>query len=450
MPSSRRQLEANRKQTLVRDLWALRIHKLTNRVSYDSETDTEGQSQMFSSQSEGETSASEASRRSKRRSRVRTDGAPNMRETLSLCYTGMLLLREPVTVADIFAWATDGKLPYYRAAREVPMGMRERLPATYQELLEPQHMAQPQKLHQATYELLSMFSSGFGMALPPLNGPLILLRWVKELALPIEVYAATQRLARVLDLSFAFAFSAKARSSDAVLRHPEVRLMALVAVATKLFFPFDDIKRYPASATELSALSLRWSTWTKVQSRVKHEARQVEGLGYEGAMGFSQKDAVEAADEQLDAYMDWFEHNVASEDVREHGQGANDADFRKALFRLFPAGRDESQSQNARSHSVEEMDITDALQEVQSSLRPKRVVETTETGKQVTRIGSFYRRHRTAEELNGAVRLFYERASALAGVSLDAMARAVFLIEKKIQERENRLRRTASGSDSGE
>ncbi|KAK1092593.1 hypothetical protein LTR48_004050 [Friedmanniomyces endolithicus] len=171
--------------TRVRDLWALRLQRLRTRVSYDSDTETDTQSHFFSSQSEGEASASDESARSRKHRGKKIDGT--------------LLLREPVLVADLHRWASDGELPYYHASNNVPLSMRERLLAVYQELLEPKLLGKPEKLHNHVLGLMRSFATEFGMALPPINHPLILYRWMRKLALPIEVFAATSRLARLTD-----------------------------------------------------------------------------------------------------------------------------------------------------------------------------------------------------------------------------------------------------------
>lgn len=437
----------------MRDLWALRLQRLQNRVSYDSETETEGQSQLFSSQSEGEgsASASQASRRSRRRSRTKTDGSPNILETLCLCYIGLLLLREPVTVADVYAWASSGELLYYRASKEVPLGMRERLPATYQDLLEPQQVGRPQKLHKGILDILFTLRVEFGMALPPINHLLILYRWIRELALPVEVFAAVQRFARIFDLHLSYELDVKAGRKDVVLRYPEAILGALVVVATKLLFPFDGAERYPAYANDMSALLIDWPAWADLQSRSLVNQEAPRGLSHQTMMEFSQSDALETADDQLDQYLDWCEDNVATEDIREHGKAGKDADFRRMLFRLFPAGRDEARPTARSDETVDhEHIITERLRQAQGALKLQRIVEQKTGPRAVDRVGSYYRRVKAVEDLEGPMRLFHERVARLAGLSQEVMVRAVLSIERKLQKQEERLRRTGDESDTDE
>ena len=61
------------------------------------------------------------------------------------------------------------------------------------------------------------------------------------------------------------------------------------------------------------------------------------------------------------------------------------------------------------------------------------------------RAGSFYRRHREVQDLEGPLKLLYELAAELAGVSLEGLTKAVFLTERKLQKHEEQLRKARSG-----
>jgi len=430
-------------QSVVHDLWSLRLQKIQHRLSYDVDTETEGQPLRFSSQSEGETSASEASRRSRKDTRGKADRSVALSDCLSLCYAGCLLLREPVTVADFALWAGTGELLYYRASKDIPLGMRERLPATYQQLLQPLSLGEVEKLHQHVLELFQLMHGEFGMAVPPINYVLILHRWLQVLTLPIEVFAATQRLAQILDLGFSYQLQAKesSKAKDIMLRYPETRLMALLVVATKLLFPFDNVKRYPISSSDPSVLSMDWQNWQEIHSLPVKGAKP---LSYQAALSFSEDDALRAGDEELDAYLDWVEENIASEEIRERGKAGKDADFRQMLFRMFPNGKQppgEGAEDLKPATDAPDAMLKSNIHRVHNSLKPQRIVEPRVGAADVNRTGSFYRRCRRVEELDGPVRTFYEKAGELAGLSLESMVRAVNLIETRVQKYEEDLRR---------
>jgi RNA polymerase I-specific transcription initiation factor RRN7 len=163
--------------------------------------------------------------------------------------------------------------------------------------------------------------------------------------------------------------------------------------------------------------------------------------------------------------MDWYQDNLASENIREHGRAGRDADFRRTLMRMFPtqsAPRPTVSSTGGGNKSVSEgedtslarqaSDTTQRLRRVQQALRPKKIAVSAvgDDGMRdevAARAGSFYRRHREAKELDGPVRLLYTKAAQLAGISLESMTKAVFLTERKLQMREESARK--AGGDDG-
>ena len=431
--------QADHRQTIVRDMWALRLQKVQIKVSHDSGTDTEGNSQMFSSQSEGETGTdTDGSRASRRRQRKQSEVSVNLVDTLSLCYIGILLLRIPLTVADLHRWCNDGKLLYYKSSKEVPAGMVERLPGEYQQLLEAQDLLPPQRLHASVLKTVSSFSEELGMLPPSPNHPLLMYRWVRELSLPLEVFSGTQRLARILGIDFNFKVRAKAGSS-VVLRYPEAQLMALIVVATKLLFPMHCTEQIAQSSSDLSALTMNWDAWVGARPRKTVEHGDGEGLNFEQAFNFSETECLENADQQLDQYLDWYENNVASETVRTRGRAGKDADFRHNLFSMFPLEASKMDADQIQTPQATSQD-TNMLRYVQRSLTTRPSVSASNSAKPSLRPGSLYRRYRKAQELNGVVRMFYQAAAELAGLSLEGIVQAVFLLERKLQKYEEKLR----------
>ena len=421
----------------------LRLQKIQGKISYDSETDTEAfSSQGFSSQSENETgSASQSSRRSKKDEKKRA-GTLALEDTISLCYIAILLLRIPVTVADIYQWINDGKFLYYRASREVPLGMRERLPPGYQALLEPQDMLQSELLHRHILDTAVLFNNDFGMAMPPLNVSLVLYRWIQALMLPLEIFAATQRLARLLDVDLSTWIASKA-SRIIVLRYPEAQLMAVVIVATKLLYPLDDIERKAYQPTDLSSLALDWDAWAKLHKPESENPAERPRLSFYQAFEFSETDCLSTSDEKLDAYLDWYEDNVASEEVRERGRARNDAEFRRTLFQMFP-----THCRQQKDKTKETSAAINRLHDAQGTLLQERAVQPQES-KTVNRVGSFYRRYRTVEELSGPATILFEKAAGLAGISVESLVQAVFLTERKLQKYEDGLRKAAKAVEPG-
>lgn len=419
---------------------------------------------MFSSQSEGESGTDAGTVTSRRSTALRKQSKnPKLTDLLSLIYVGILLLRIPITTADIYKWVNDGDLLYYRAAREVPLSMRDRLPGQLQESLEPQTLLRVEILQRNVLDLLTSLDSDVGMQAPPLNHPLVLYRWVKAMHLPLEVYVTAQRLGGLLGLDFQYNVDAKERCRIS-LRCPEVRLMVMIVIATKMLFPFDHAKRYPTSASDMTALKMDWDAWQRIQDgrNVVHDgnrenvgsnrlASQDESshLTYQTAFTMTESQSLDLADERLDAYLDWYEGNIASEEVRERGRAGRDAGFRRALFKMFPTHHE---SQNETTAARAETEISDfgntsaeKLAQVQAGLCAQRII-TDQSADDVPRTGSSYIQYRAVEELHGATKAFHEKAARLAGYPLHGMVKAVFVIERKLLHIEKELEKAAAAA----
>lgn len=437
----------------MKDLWALRLQKLQDKVSYDYETDTEAASSrmMFSSQSEGESGtdvAASTSQRTRTTSRKKSHG-PTLTELLCLIHTGIMLLRIPLTIADLHQWVSRDRLLFYRAAKELPLSMRDRLPGQLQEQLEPQQLIEPAALHRGVLTLLTALDTDFGMLAPPLNHALILFRWVKKLCLPLEIYLATQRLARLLHTDFCYTLDAKAWTNMS-LRFPEIRLMALVVITTKLLFPFDDRKRYARSPSDLSALSMDWKLWAESQQHgdvSDYDLGRENFLSFEEAFTMTESKGLDLAEDRLDQYLDWFEDNIASEEVRERGRAGREADFRRALFRMFPTRPTHGGPRAEPDIRAHGSSSAAKLAQSQGALRPKRIVAD-EASDDIPRAGSAYPHYRSEEELSGTTKRFYEKASQLVGYSLHGMVRAVFFMERRLARHENDLTKSQKQDNS--
>ncbi|KAK4506028.1 hypothetical protein PRZ48_003993 [Zasmidium cellare] len=431
-------------ETLVRDLWALRLQKLQGKVSYDSETDTEA---VFSSQSErgsGTDTETATSRRSRQPTTRKKPTGPSLMDVVCIIYAGVMLLRTPLTIADLHKWMNGGELLFYCAGKGLPLSMRDRLPGYLQEQLEPQDLVAPESLHRNMLAMLTAFNTDFGMLAPPLNHPLILYRWIKELSLPLEIYVAAQRLGRLMQIDFTYSLDAQAWTNMS-LRFPEIRLMALVVITTKLLFPFDDQKRYPKSARDPAALAMDWKLWTQLHSHGNNaeDANGEKGdpLTFEDAFKMTETESLDLAGDRLDQYLDWYERNMASEQVRERGRAGREADFRRALFRMFPAKGEFSDTREARAEINESGSTSgEKLLQIQSALRPKRIVADDGTD-EIPRAGSFYPQHRAVEGLDHTTRIFYAKAAELAGFSLRGMVRAVFSMERRLLSHEKDLKK---------
>ena len=153
------------KQSISRDLWSLRLQKLQSKFD-QGDTQTEHSSQLFSSQSEGESTDDE---RAARKTVHREGRLPHVLDGICLCYISLLLLRIPIMVKDFDKWISNGDLPYYGAIRELDPSMRRMLPGPYHSLLDPRYALKSEVLHIAILEAIGMFQHAFGLSVPTLN-----------------------------------------------------------------------------------------------------------------------------------------------------------------------------------------------------------------------------------------------------------------------------------------
>lgn len=124
---------------------------------------------------------------------------------------------------------------------------------------------------------------------------------------PVDIYPAVQRLNKLVGFTFAFptAIAGKRRP----LHLPEVQIMTLVIISTKLLFPFDDIKRYPESAREPATQAIDWQIWAQVQRHFHQRETSSGRIGKGNEILINEKDVFNMTPSQLDEYMDWYENS---------------------------------------------------------------------------------------------------------------------------------------------
>lgn len=132
-------------QTIVRDLWALRLTKLVDRLESPHPLDSANQAPS----SAEETGHDGAPKRHEKAGRG--IGSPKLVHTVALCYMGIMLLRVPISLGEVYRsvssskrrvtanggrWIKEEDILYIRAIRGVPDDMREKLPGEYHKVLD--------------------------------------------------------------------------------------------------------------------------------------------------------------------------------------------------------------------------------------------------------------------------------------------------------------------------
>lgn len=121
----------------------------------------------------------------------------------------------------------------------------------------------------------------------------------------VEVYMATKALAE--DLCQNFAWPHMSRFMRAAM-WPELRLMALAIIATKLGFGLDNLQRTPRTSDEPAATPLSWTVWEKfLKDGDMDRCGQLE-------IDVTEADVFQMDDEDMDRYMDWYEKTWCAQD----------------------------------------------------------------------------------------------------------------------------------------
>ncbi|KAJ8071326.1 hypothetical protein OCU04_001660 [Sclerotinia nivalis] len=289
-------------ETVVRDLWELRLRVLQGSGDVRSEYGTE-----FGSTTEGDdtdtdgtgyksTTSTIMSR--KRASRVKKN-LPKLIETLGFCYLGILLLRLPTSLGEIYKWVTRDEIIYTRAVKEIPKDMRTRLPGHYFRALEIHGILNGHRLHQTVFDMISFYNFNFEMVFPPINNKLLLYKHIRDLGLPVDIYTAVNHLTEVLKYDFSYPIHNK--RVYGTTGYPEYQLISLVVVATKLSQPFDDIVRHPHSNLDPTAARINWTKWQNIM--VENPS---EGLKRGDEIKITDADVFKMTGAQMDDWMNWY------------------------------------------------------------------------------------------------------------------------------------------------
>ncbi|ESZ98666.1 60S ribosomal protein L40 [Sclerotinia borealis F-4128] len=406
-------------ETIVRDLWELRLRFLQGSGEGRSEYGTE-----FGSTTEGDDTDTDVTGYvstastivcRKKASRAKKN-LPKLIETLGFCYLGTLLLRLPTSLGEIYKWAVRDEIIYTRAVKEIPKDMRTRLPGHYFRALEIHGVLNGHRLHQTVLHMVSFYKYNFEMVLPPLNHKLLLYKHVRDLGLPVDIYTAVNHLAELL--KYDFLFPIHNRRFHGTTGYPEYQLMSLIIIATKLSQPFDDIIRHPESKSDPTAAKINWTKWRSIMIEDRSE-----GLKRGDEIKITDTDVFKLTGAQMDDWMNWY-----------HKTWVDDRDHKvpEQILELFPLPDIPSEA----TVGIVDPDPINRAKEVHKTLTLQKPVARMddEESENIVRPGEMYRRYRTIEELPESAKAFYEIAARNIGTSLQKLVHGVFTTEIRLDK----------------
>jgi RNA polymerase I-specific transcription initiation factor RRN7 len=409
---------------VISDLWTLRVLQLEPKLSLSQQAYSSHTPAFDTSEDDSEDEGKVLkSLRGKK-----LESTPTLLDSLALCYLGCLTLRLPVTLGDVHHWVTEGKMPYKRAIRHIPPVMKDRLPAQYHASLDPNATLRLSRLHTAIVDLQISFSTEHGIVWPSLNVPLLLWRYLKDLALPLEVYDATTRLAEIL--GYDFTLNATGKTKMGVRHLPEAQLVACLVISVKLLYPFTTSPS-PETSSELAATVIDWNAWYLCISTARSNKEDgTPELTVEELTNTKEKDVFGMTTRDMDQYMDFYQDRFVDE-LRSENESS---EFRKALYNMFPIESPSKPSLvlDQREGPDSQEKRFEAVRAVQSTLTPAKVVADGDDNTGTVRPGQGYAFWKKKEQLPEISRRFYKEAARIAGLELDMLVNAVFFVEKSI------------------
>ncbi|MCJ1238187.1 Pol I core factor CF [Varicellaria rhodocarpa] len=449
-------------ENVVHDLWSLRLQLLKDKIDEDSASD--GERRLYSSQNETTENEVESTvERTLKQKRV----VPRLVDTLGLCYFAMILLRAPICLGDLQRWAVDEEIPYVRAIRLVPRVMKSKLPQEYIGVLDPRCPLKPGRLHDDVHRSLATYYRHFDLIFPPLNYHPLLLSFIQRLAIPIDLYTSTIKIAEILPDAFTFPKPTWRQRTTSL---PEIQLICILIIAVKLHHPFDNIRRHTQSPTDIGTLAIDWDAWTTARQEYLTKISKGQPPSSNAFMATTDRDVLAMSAAQMDDYLDWYEktwidddHDPNEEQQKRPTNGA--APPPKQILDMFPTARLNPPTQNP-TPLAHHRALTQRINHVQRTLKVRRVTSTASAsasasaGKKTESrttipIGALYKRYRRANDLlrSEHARSFYEASAEVVGMSLEMLVKAVYGMETQLEnwrDREKRRKRDEEEEGSGD
>lgn len=421
-------------EAVTRDLWSLRIAQLGDRIASHDEESSEFQSQqqVFSTmESEDDATDNEKGhlRDTREKRNLKLSAAPNLNDCLVLCYLGITTLRLPFTPGDIYAWVADGKLAYRRAIKLLPLAMRDRLPPAYRAVLDPSAPLTHTRFYKTLTDLQISYNRDHGIVWPVLNVPLLLFRYLKELALPLELYDATKRLGELLGYDFAPHYGGKKRLG---IRHlAEAQLVSCLMICIKVLYPLDNEKRFPKSSSEPTAAVMDWQAWCEQMKAAEEAGRGGNGrFTTEDLTKLQEKDVFQMNPQDMDQYLDFYADTFL--DNAEIQRTRDVDDFRNALYDMFPIDTQTQHPPQEMSHGLPLGQKLDTVKATHGAIKTVPVVA--EEDAEVLRAGQAYPIWKTEQDLPGAAKTLYQGAAKIAGLSVNMLTLAVVFTEARVEQ----------------
>jgi len=90
-----------------------------------------------------------------------------------------------------------------------------------------------------------------------------------------------------------------------ITAYPEIQLISLIVIATKLSQPFDEIPALPTSESDPTTMKIDWEKWAQIMAE-----KDREGIKHGREIYTTEEDVCDMNDKNMDAYLDWFQRTL--------------------------------------------------------------------------------------------------------------------------------------------
>ncbi|KAK3368995.1 hypothetical protein B0T24DRAFT_631312 [Lasiosphaeria ovina] len=338
---------------------------------------------------------------------------PGAIDTLALVYLGCLLRQEPVRVGDLYRWAKTNQIPFIGAIDLLPQDWRERLPGWAQKSLLTRYIKfQGSELHRAIIDLIRGYKENRCLEFPAVPAQPSLLLYLKDLALPPDVYTTVQDTCSLLDTRFSFPARGPDVKSHMLLDMPDVLLVAAIVSTAKLLYPMDGKEQFSLDDGDLQTLQMNWEVWEAefITPPKKLGSFEFEKLG--------PNDIWDLSKQELHEFMNWFQITQLDEKQTDEME----------IERIFPL---EAIQPLPEFQDMTDEEVEARMKRVQKAMTivPPRPDREGETKPEI-------RLYRYPSSLKGHAKRFYEVAAEVSGLTLKDLVFVVYSFDQLLLRRQ--------------
>ena len=247
------------------------------------------------------------------------------------------------------------------------------------------------------------------------------------------LHPSTLAIATMLNIDFNFPRPNRRQRASTL---PELTLISLLVIATKLYHPFNNATRprHATSLTDPAIMTINWPAWVKAHDAHHARLNPADHLPRGTELNVTEEHAMSMTGQQLDEYMDFYERTFIDEERAETKKKA----LPKQLLDMFPTGRPDGSTPAPYSYTEqtaqEQLSHSEKLASVVGSfqVRPIATHKNMDNNETESKMGSFYKRYRRVDELEGHARVFHEKVAEAAAIRLETLLVVVGQMERRL------------------